>query len=148
MKFKVGRKYAWISISSDAPRVLREYWHTNDIIDHTFTVEAVNELGDAVTLGGNILVTKDHLKETVMPVVTKFKQGRKYRLMNITPLLSTATIHKHWRYRDISDNTFVVDFVDDVGDAFARTGLGISMCVIAGDNQRERYVVVEVLDKQ
>lgn len=147
MKFKVGRKYAWVSIS-DAPQALREYWHTNDISDHSFTVDAVNELGDAVTMWGNILVTKDHLKETVMPVVTKFKPGRKYRLMNISTLSPTSNIHKHWDYRAISDNTFVVDFVDEAGDAFARTAMCISMCVVAGDNQRQRYVVVEVLDEQ
>lgn len=133
-KFKVGKRYRYIGTKPMSSLV--EYWERNNITDKTFVVADVNECNDALVMvdGKPTVVCKLVQRSQVKVVSNKhpimFVVGNKYVVRNTGMVDSDCRLREYWTYNDITDNTFVVDYVDSSGDAYGMVDFGVLKCLV------------------
>lgn len=145
MNYKVGKKYKFVS-SEPAPLHLSAYFEDNDITDNTIVAEYVHGKKSVLcaTVNGKMtpMLLGSRLGHSVFRVPTKFKVGKKYKLTELDDMTPYANIQKHWKHAKITDNTVVVAYIDEAGDAYAHTKFNELMCVLTKFDIKRYGVVV------
>lgn len=135
-KFKQGKKYRYVGYSPLS--TLTDYWTSTSTTDKTFVVHDVERNGDVIAMDSNgytyLVATSDVLGSDFKRVKVgekpkNFKVGHRYRIININCVQSDWNISDYWRKHSITDNTFVVDYVDHEGDAFCHISNSELKCV-------------------
>lgn len=147
--FKPGKKYRYVGYSPLS--TLTDYWTATNTTDHTFVVHDVRRNGDVIAMDSNgytyLVATSDVLGTEYKRVKVgekpkSFKVGYRYRLTNINCVQSHWNITDYWKNHSITDNTFVVDYVDHVGDAFCHISDSVLKCVALKSDMDEWGIVV------
>lgn len=143
--FVPGRRYKWVNMD-DVSTYMPLYWEDHNITDNTFVVECVDSKG-------NVIYTRDGITHCLAAqfrlrfgdvVPYGFKTGHRYQIKSFNPRdWAYSAIHRYWRYYNITDCSFVAQFVDESGDVFAKTHDNkMKMILEAADF--DKYDIVEL----
>lgn len=136
-KFKKGKTY--IYLGNTPTDGLVEYWKELRITSKTFIVHEVYSNGDVIAIdniGRRYIVATSCASRAEFKLIKagdkpmNFKAGYRYRITDTKSISNVSYISEYWDEHDITDNTFVVDYVDRNGDAYCKIINGVLKCVV------------------